>query len=133
MALLKRRKLLNLPLKPLRKPSLLLKTSTCRISKTSSQQQRELLLAKHRREEPEQQNENMLRLAQQKQELDRQGLTQEKERLEQEEDRMRKEQALMLAELEADNRRELAEATSTELELTEDVLEASRSLRDAFV
>ena len=66
----------------------------------------------------------MLRLAQQNQKLDRQQLTQEKQRPEQE-DRMRKEQALMLAELEDDNRKKLAEATLAELELTEDVLEAS--------
>ena len=69
----------------------------------------------------------MLRLAQQKQELDRQRLTQEKE---QEEDQMRKEQVLLLAELKEDNRMKLAESILTELELTEDVLEASQSLRD---
>ena len=71
----------------------------------------------------------MLRLAQQKQELDRQRLTHEKQRLEQEKDRMGKEQALMFAEMEEDIRRKLAEATLTELELTEDVLENSQSLR----
>ena len=71
----------------------------------------------------------MLRLAQQKQELDRQRLAQKKQRIEQEEDRMRREKTLMLAEPEKTNRRKLAEATLTELELSEDVLEASRSLR----
>ena len=57
----------------------------------------------------------MLRLAQEKQGLDRQRLTQEKLHPEQEQDRMRKEQALMLAELDEDNRRKLAEATITKL------------------
>ena len=74
----------------------------------------------------------MLRLAQQKQELDRQRLTRERQHLEQEEDRMRKEQALLIAELEEDKRMKLAKAIWTELELIEDVLEISQSLRDAF-
>ena len=67
----------------------------------------------------------MLRLAQQKQELDLQRLKQEGEQI-------KKEQALMLAELEEDNRGRLAEATLTNLKLSEDVLETSRSLRDAL-
>ena len=67
----------------------------------------------------------MLRLAQQKQELDPQRLKQEGEQI-------KKEQALMLAELEEDNRGRLAEATLTDLQLNEDVLETSRSLRDAL-
>ena len=58
--------------------------------------------------------------------------TEIKQRLEQEEDRMRKQQALMLAELEEDNRKKLAEASLTELELSEDVLEASQSLQETF-
>ena len=45
---------------------------------------------------------------------------------------MRKEQALMFAELEEDNRRKLPEATLTEIELSDDVLEASRSLRETL-
>ena len=90
-------------------PSKTSKTSTSRISKTSSQRQREFLMAKRRREAIARQNENMLRLAQQKQELDLQWLKQEREQ-------MKKEQTLMLAELLEENRR-LAEATLTELEL----------------
>ena len=107
MAFLKRTKFLSLPLKPLRKPSLLLRPLKRPLPEflTSSQRQRELFLARHRREEIERQNENMLRLAQQKQELAHQRLLQEKLRLEQEEDRMRKEQALLLAELEEANRK----------------------------
>ena len=73
--------------------------SVSRISKTSSRRHWTLFLAKHRCEEIERQNESLLRLAQQKQELHHQRLTQERQRLEQKEDRMRKEQALMLAEL----------------------------------
>ena len=66
----------------------------------------------------------MLRLAQQKHELDLRWLKQE--------ERMEKEQALMLSDLEEDNRRKLPEATLAELEITENVLEASKSLRDAL-
>ena len=72
------------------------KTSTSRISTTSSQRQQEFFLAKHRREEIERQNESLLHLPRQKQELDSQQLTQEKQRIEQEEDGMKKEQTLML-------------------------------------
>ena len=43
---------------------------------------------------------------------------------------MRKDQALLLAELEEDSGKKLAEATLTDLELSEDVLEANRSLRE---
>ena len=73
----------------------------------------------------------MLRPTQQKKELDGQGLTKEKGRLEQEEDQLREEQSLMLAELEEDSRK-LLEAFLIELELFEDVLEASQSLRDVL-
>ena len=45
---------------------------------------------------------------------------------------MTKEKALMLAEVEEENRRKLAKATLTELELTEEVTEASQSVRDAL-
>ena len=45
---------------------------------------------------------------------------------------MRKEPALLLAELEQDNRRKLAETTLTELEPSENVLEDSQSLRQAL-
>ena len=95
------------------------KKSTSRNSKTSSHRQREHLNAKHRRKEIERQTENMLHWTQQKQELDRPRLKQEKQSLDQEgEFIMRKEQALMLAELDEDKRRKLAEATLTELELS---------------
>ena len=73
----------------------------------------------------------MLRLAHQKLEFHRQRLTQEKQRVEQEKDRLRREEVLMLAELEEEKRRKLAEATLTETELTEDVLGASQSLVDS--
>ena len=101
------------------------KTFTSRISKTTSRRQRELLPAKHRGEEIEGQNKSMLRLAHQKPELDLQ-------RLKQEEEGTKEEQALMLAELEKDNGRRLAEAKVAELQLTEDVPEASPSLRVAI-
>ena len=116
------KRLLSLPLKPLGKPSSL---PTSWISKTSGQRQRELLIAKHRRVEIDRQNTSRLRLVQGKQKLDLQ-------RLKQEEERMKKEQALMLAELEEDKGRRLAEATLTELELTEDVVETSRSLQETL-
>ena len=73
-----------------------------------------------------------MRLAQRKQELDHQRLTQEKQSLEQEKGRMRPDQALMLSELKEINKKKLAGATLTELELTEDLLDASQSLRDAL-
>ena len=98
------------------------KTSTPGNYKTSSERQREILIAQHRRQEIDKQNESMLRLAQQRQELDLQLLKQEEERL-------KKEQALILAELQEENRRRLTEATSAELKLTKDVSETSQSLR----
>ena len=101
------------------------KTSTCRISKTSSQRQRENLITQHRREEIELQNESMLHVAQQKQERD---LWQ----LKQEEVRVKNKQGLTLAQLEEENRRRLAEAPLAELELSEDVSETSQSLRHAM-
>ena len=98
--------------------------SIFRISGPSSQHQREFLLAKHGREEIERQNQSMLCLVQQKQELDLQRLKRK--------ERMKKEQALMLAELEEQNREKLAEATLAELELTQVVSKANQSLRDAI-
>ena len=74
----------------------------------------------------------MFRVAQQNHELDHHRLTLVKQRLEQEEDRIRKEQTLMLAELEDDFRRKLAEATLTKFELAENVTKASQSLQDAL-
>ena len=82
----------------------------------------------HRCKKIERQNKSMLCLAKKKLELDRQRLSQEEQRLEREEERMRKEQALLLAELEQDTRRKLAE-TLTEMEPSENVLEAGQSRR----
>ena len=73
------------------------------------------------------QTKNLLSVAQQKQNVDHHQLRQKKQDLEKEENRMGREQAFMLAELVEDNRRSLAAATLTELELS--VLEISRSLR----
>ena len=80
--------------------------------------------------EIEGQTKNLLSVAQQKQNVDHHQLTQEKQDLEKEENRMGREQAFIVAELVEDNRRSLAAATLTELELS--VLEFHRSLREAL-
>ena len=90
-------------------------------TKTSSQRQKDLFLATHRREELERQNAIAIRLPKQKQEIARKQLDREKERLEEE-------QALQLEELEEENRRKLAEAKLTELELTDDLSQATDEL-----
>ena len=90
------------------------RSSTSGKTKTSSQRQKDPLLATQRREELERQNANAIRLAKQKQEVARKQLEREKERLDEE-------QALQLEELEKENRRRLAEAKLTELELTDDL------------
>ena len=82
-------------------------------------------MATQRREELERQNANAIRLAKQKQEVARKQLEREKERLEEE-------QALQLQELEEENRRKLAEAKLTELELTDDLSQATDELRDTL-
>ena len=79
-------------------------------SKTSSQKQKELVLAMQRREELARQSENALRLAKQRHEFARK--------------RLEEEQALQLEKTEEENRRKLAEARITELELTENLSEA---------
>ena len=101
------------------------RSSTSVKTKTSSQRQRDLLMATQRREELERQNANAIRLAKQKQEVARKQLERERERLEEE-------QALQLQELEEENRRKLAEAKLTELELTDDFSQASDELHDTF-
>ena len=78
--------------------------------KTSSQKQKELVLEMQRREELERQNENALRLPKQRHEFARK--------------RLEEEQALQLEEMAEENRRKLAEAKITELELTENLSEA---------
>ena len=82
-------------------------------------------MATQRREELERQNANAIRLAKQKQEVARKQLDRERERLEEE-------QALQLQELEEENRRKLAEAKLTELELTDDFSQASDELHDTL-
>ena len=64
-------------------------------------------------------------MAKQKQEVARKQLEREKERLEEE-------QALQLEELEEENRRKLAEAKLTELELTDELSQATDELRGSL-
>ena len=101
------------------------RSSTSGKTKTSSQRQKDLLLATHRREELERQNPNAIRLAKQKQEVARKHLEREKERLEEE-------QALQLEELEEENRRKLAEAKLTELELTDDLSQVTDEFHETL-
>ena len=82
-------------------------------------------MAIQRREELERQNANAIRLAKQKQEVARKQLERERERLEEE-------QTLQLQELEEENRRNLAQAKLTELELTDDLSRATDELRDTL-
>ena len=77
------------------------------------------------RRELERQNANAIRLAKQKQEVARKQLERESERLEDE-------QALQLQELEEENRRKLVEAKLTEMELTDDLSQATDELRDTL-
>ena len=78
--------------------------------------------AKQRKEEEiDRQNEAALRIAEQQQELKLERLQEEQELHRLRADRLKKEQALQVEQLEEENRNELAEATLTELELTEDV------------
>ena len=82
-------------------------------------------MATQRREELERQNANAIHSAKQKQEVARKHLERDRERLEEE-------QALQLQELEEENRRKLAEAKLTELELTDDLSQATDELRDTL-
>ena len=115
------------------------KASSSKSSKTSSQRQRDLIIAQQRREEIEKQNEASLRLAKQKQELEleRQELEiekirEEQERLRKHQERLRKEQELRVLELEAENRKRLAEATLAELELREDLSDIHVDFHDTL-
>ena len=111
-----------------KQPSKTSASRTSRQSRTSSQRQRDLLIAKQRKEEIERQNKAALRFAKQQQEL----------KLEQEEQellklrtyRLKKEQALRVEQLEEENRKKLAEATLTELELTEDLSDSQSEFLD---
>ena len=109
-----------------KEPSKTSASRTTRQSRTSSQRQRDLLIAKQRKEEIERQNEAALRIAKQQQELELERLQEEQELLRLRTDRLKKEQALRVEQLEEDNRKKLAEATLTELELTEHSIGVSR-------
>ena len=101
------------------------RSSTSGKTKTSSQRQKDLLLATQRREELERQNANAIRLAKQKQVVARKQLEREKERLEEE-------QPFQLEELEDENRRKLAEAKLTELELTDDLSQVTDGFHETL-
>ena len=109
-----------------KQPSKTSASRTSRQSRTSSQRQRDLLIAKQRKGEIERRNEAALRFAKQQQELELERLQEEQELLRLRTDRLKKKQAFPVEQLEEENRKKLAEATLTELELTED-LSASQS------
>ena len=113
-----------------KQPSKTSTTRTTRQSRTSSQRQRDLLIAKQRKEEIERQNEAALRIAKQQQELELERLQEEQEVLRLRTDRLKKEQALRVEQLEEENRKKLAEATLTELELTEDLSDSQSEFLD---
>ena len=104
-----------------KQPSKTSSSRTSRQSRTSSQQQRHLLIAKQRKEEIERQNKAALRIAKQEQKLELERLQEEQELLRLRTDRLRKEQALRVEQLGEENRKKLAEAAFTELELTDDL------------
>ena len=101
------------------------RSSTSGKTKTSSQRQKDLLITTHRREQLKRQHANTIRLAKQKQEVAQKHLEREKEPLEEE-------QALLLEELEKENRRKFAEVKLTELELTDDLSQATDGLRETL-
>ena len=113
-----------------KQPSKTSASRTSRQSRTSSQRQRDLLIAKQRKEEMERQNEAALRFAKQQQELELERLQEEQELLRLRTDRLKKEQALRVEQLEEENRKKRAEATLTELELTEDLSDSQSELLD---
>ena len=113
-----------------KQPSKTSTTRTSRQSRTSSQRQRDLLIAKQRKEEIERQNEAALRSAKQQQELELERLQEEQEQLRLRTDRLKKEQALRVEQLEEENRKKLAEATLTDLELTEDLSDSQSEFLD---
>ena len=73
----------------------------------------------------ERQNANAILLAKQKQEVAQKQLEHEKERLQEE-------KALQLQDLEDENKRKLAEAKLTELELTGDLSQATEKIRETL-
>ena len=89
-----------------------------------------MLIAKQRKEEIERQIEAALRFAKQQQELELERLQEERELLRLRTDRLKKEQVLRVEQLEAENRKKLAEATLTELELTEDLSDSQSEFLD---
>ena len=103
-----------------------------RQSKTSSQRQRDMLVAKQRKEEIERQNEAALRLAKQQQELELERLQEEQELPRLRTERLKKEQALRVEQLEEENRKKLAEATLTELELRDDLSDSQSEFLDTM-
>ena len=113
-----------------KQPSKTSASRTSRQSRTSSQRQRDLLIAKQRKEEIERQNQAALRFAKQQQELEFERLQEEHELLRLRTDRLKKEQALRVEQLEEGNRKKLAEATLTELELTEDLSDSQSEFLD---
>ena len=113
-----------------KQPSRTSASRTSRQSRTSSQRQRDLLIAKQRKEEIERQNGAALRIAKQQQELELERLQEEQELLRLRTDRLKKEQALRVEQLEEENRKKLAEATLTELELTEDLSDSQSEFLD---
>ena len=113
-----------------RQPSKTSASRTSRQSRTSSQRQRHLLISKQRKEEIERQNEAALRIAKQQQELELERLQEEQELLRLRTDRLKKEQALRVEQSEEENRKKLAQATLTELELTEDLPDSQSEFLD---
>ena len=80
------------------------KATSSKVTKTSSQRQRDLIIAQQQLEEIEKQNEDIIRLAKRKQQL-------EIEQQELELQRLRKEQTLRVEKILEENRRKLPEAT----------------------
>ena len=113
-----------------KQPSKTSTSRTSRQSRTSSQRQRDLLIAKQRKVEIEKQNEAALRNTKQQQELELERLQEEQELLRLRTDRLRKEQALQVEQIEEENRKKVAEATLTELELTDDLSDSQSELLD---
>ena len=115
-----------------KQPSKTSSAKTSRQSRTSSQRQRDLLIAKQRREEIEKQKEAALRIAKQHQELELERLQQEQEQLRLRADCLKKEQALRVEELQEENRKKLAEASLTELELRDDLSDSQLNLEETL-
>ena len=113
-----------------KQPSQTSTSRTSRQSRTSSLRQRDLPIAKQRKVGIERQNEAALRISKQQQELELERLQEEQKLLRLKTDRLRKEQALQVEQLEEENRKNLAEATLTELELTDDLSDSQSELLD---